>query len=59
MSTRKNYKVVAISLYLKDIEALEQKVKILKQLGHKGASKSGLIRFALDTVNLDNYKPTR
>lgn len=59
MSTKKSYKVVAISLYLTDIEALEQKVQTLKERGHKGVSKSGLIRFALDTVNLDNYKSAR
>lgn len=50
----KHYKVVSISLYQKDIEQLEAMVAELKRRGHTKANKSQLIRFALDTVNLDD-----
>jgi hypothetical protein len=48
-----HYKVVSISLYQEDIERLEGLVAELKRRGHTKANKSQLIRFALDTVNLD------
>ncbi len=48
-----HYKVVSISLYQEDIEKLEAMVAELKRRGHTKANKSQLIRFALDTVNLD------
>jgi hypothetical protein len=48
-----HYKVVSISLYQEDIERLEAMVKELKSRGYTKANKSQLIRFALDTVNID------
>jgi hypothetical protein len=48
-----HYKVVSISLYNEDIERLETMVAELKRRGHTKANKSQLIRFALDTVDID------
>lgn len=48
-----HYKVVSISLYQEDIERLERLVAELKKRGHTKANKSQLIRYALDTVDLD------
>jgi hypothetical protein len=48
-----HYKVVSISLYQEDIAKLEAMVAELKRRGHTKANKSQLIRFALDTVDLD------
>jgi hypothetical protein len=48
-----HYKVVSISLYLEDIERLEALVAELKRRGYTKANKSQLIRFALDTVDID------
>ncbi len=48
-----HYKVISISLYTEDLEKLEAMVKELKRRGHTKASKSQLIRFALDSVDLD------
>lgn len=48
-----HYKIVCISLYNEDIERLESKVAELKKRGFTKASKSALIRFALDSVDLD------
>ncbi len=49
-----HYKVVSISLYTEDIERLEALVAELKRRGHRRANKSQLIRFALDTVDIDD-----
>lgn len=48
-----HYKIISISLYQEDIERLEAMVAELKRRGHTKANKSQLIRFALDTVDLD------
>ena len=48
-----HYKVISISLYTEDLERLEELVAELKRRGHTKANKSQLIRFALDTVDLD------
>jgi hypothetical protein len=48
-----HYKVVSISLYQEDIARLEALVRELKRRGHTKANKSQLIRFALDTVDID------
>lgn len=48
-----HYKVVCISLYTEDIARLEALVAELKRRGHTKASKSGLIRYALDSVDID------
>jgi hypothetical protein len=47
-----HYKIVCISLYNEDIERLNELVAELKRRGHTKASKSALIRYALDTVDL-------
>ena len=47
-----HYKIVCISLYTEDIERLESMVAELKRRGHTKANKSGLIRAALDQVDL-------
>jgi len=48
-----HYKIISISLYQEDIVRLEAMVAELKKRGHTKANKSQLIRFALDTVDLD------
>jgi hypothetical protein len=48
-----HYKIVCISLYNEDIARLESLVAELKRRGFSKANKSQLIRFALDTVDLD------
>ena len=48
-----HYKVICISMYIKDIENLEAKVAELKRRGHTKANKSQLIRMALNQVDLD------
>jgi hypothetical protein len=47
------YKVVCISLSRKDIERLDSLVAELRRRGHAGVSKSGLIRFALGSLDID------
>lgn len=47
-----HYKIVCISLYNEDIERLNALVAELKGRGHTKASKSALIRYALDTVDV-------
>lgn len=48
-----HYEVICISLYKEDLERLDAKVRELKENGHRKMSRSALIRFALDTVDLD------
>ncbi len=48
-----HYKVICISLYKEDLARLDEKVAALKASGHSKMSRSALIRFALDTVDLD------
>jgi hypothetical protein len=52
-----HYKVVCISLYTKDIEALEANVAELKRRGYTKANKSQLIRYALSQLDLDKLPP--
>jgi hypothetical protein len=47
-----HYKIVCISLYTADIERLEELVAELKRRGHTKASKSAVIRYALDSVDV-------
>ena len=47
-----HYKIVCISLYTEDIERLEALVSELKGRGHTKASKSAVIRFALQEVDV-------
>ena len=48
-----HYKVICISMYTKDIAELEEKVAELKRRGWTKASKSQLIRIALQKIDLD------
>ena len=48
-----HYKVICISMYTKDLERLDALVDELKARGMTKASRSALIRAALDQVNLD------
>lgn len=47
-----HYRVLCISLYTDDVDRLDAKVGQLKDLGHTKASRSSLIRAALDQVDL-------
>lgn len=48
-----HYKIVCISLYTEDIARLEAVVAELKRRGHTKANKSAVIRYALDTIDID------
>lgn len=48
-----HYKVICISMYTKDLERLDAMVDELKSRGLTKASRSALIRAALDQVDLD------
>lgn len=48
-----HYEVICISLYNEDLARLDEKVKLLKDRGHRKMSRSALIRYALDTADLD------
>jgi hypothetical protein len=48
-----HYKVICISLYTKDLERLDALVDELKARGLTKASRSALIRVALEQVDLD------
>ena len=48
-----HYEVICISLYNEDLARLDEKVKLLKGRGHRKMSRSALIRYALDTADLD------
>lgn len=48
-----HYKIVCISLYTEDIARLEALVAELKRRGHTKANKSAVIRYALDTADID------
>ena len=48
-----HYQVICISLYNEDLARLDAKVKELKARGHRKMSRSALIRYALDHVDLD------
>ncbi len=47
-----HYKIICISMYTEDIERLEGLVAELKRRGHTKASKSAVIRYALDSVDI-------
>lgn len=48
-----HYKVICISMYTGDLEALDQMVDALKARGLTKANRSALIRYALAQVNID------
>lgn len=47
-----HYKVICISLYMQDLERLDDMVETLKGRGFTKASRSALIRAALEQVDL-------
>jgi hypothetical protein len=49
-----HYEVICISMYKEDLERLDAKVAELKRAGHRKMSRSALIRFALDTMDLED-----
>ena len=49
-----HYDVICISLYTEDLARLDAKVEELKERGHRKMSRSALIRFALDTCDLES-----
>ena len=51
-----HYKVICISMYTKDLERLDSMVDDLKARGITKASRSALIRAALDQVDLDKIQ---
>lgn len=48
-----HYKVICISMYTKDLDRLDELVGELKARGNTKASRSALIRAALEQVDLD------
>ncbi len=47
-----HYEVICISLYTDDLARLDAAVDRLKRKGHRKMSRSALIRYALDTMDL-------
>lgn len=47
-----HYEVICISMYREDLDALDAKVADLKARGHRKMSRSSLIRYALENVDL-------
>lgn len=50
-----HYDVICISLYTEDLAQLDKMVAKLKKRGHRRISRSALIRFALDQVDIDDF----
>ncbi len=50
-----HYDVICISLYKEDLARLDAMVAKLKKRGHRRVSRSALIRFALDHVDLKDF----
>ena len=49
-----HYDVICISLYKEDLAQLDKMVAKLKKQGHRRVSRSALIRFALDQVDIQD-----
>jgi hypothetical protein len=49
-----HYKVICISMYTDDLERLDEMVQTLKARGLTKANRSALIRYALNSVKLDD-----
>lgn len=47
-----HYKVICISMYTRDLDELDAKVRELKQQGHTKMSRSQLIRHALNHLDV-------
>ncbi len=50
-----HYDVICISLYKEDLAQLDKMVAKLKKQGHRRISRSALIRFALDEVEIRDF----
>ncbi|MFA9410224.1 MAG: hypothetical protein ACERK0_03105 [Deltaproteobacteria bacterium] len=50
-----HYDVICISLYKEDLTQLDKMVAKLKKQGHRRISRSALIRFALDQVDIGDF----
>lgn len=50
-----HYDVICISLYKEDLAQLDKMVAKLKKQGHRRISRSALIRFALDEVDIRDF----
>jgi hypothetical protein len=50
-----HYDVICISLYKEDLAQLDKMVAKLKKQGHRRVSRSALIRFALDQVDIRDF----
>lgn len=50
-----HYDVICISLYKEDLAQLDKMVGKLKKQGHRRISRSALIRFALDQVEIGDF----
>lgn len=48
-----HYEIICISMYVEDLRRLDEKVAALKARGHRKATRSALIRWALDRVDID------
>lgn len=48
-----HYEIICISLYNEDLARLDQKVTDLKAKGHRRMTRSALIRWALDQIDLE------
>lgn len=49
-----HYEIICISMYNEDLARLDQKVADLKGRGHRRMTRSALIRWALDQLDLDS-----
>lgn len=49
-----HYEILCISMYVEDLQRLDEKVAALKQGGHRRMTRSALIRLALDKLALDD-----
>jgi hypothetical protein len=54
-----DYRVIAISIYEDDLAALDAKVQELKARGHRRMSRSALIRYAVEQVDVDDVPRRR
>lgn len=50
-----HYDVICISLYKEDLAQLDHMVAKLKKKGHRRISRSALIRYALDQVDIKDF----
>ncbi len=48
-----HYEIICISMYNEDLARLDQKVADLKAKGHRRMTRSALIRWALDQIDLE------